>query len=655
MNSGRFRRDKSSAICVLKYIDGEMRQSWAKLFEHGIVLKKTLVHISRNPVGDFDGDGRAELALSVLNENGDNAWHTLILEAATGAVKHDLHGCHLLDIRTVEGIPLLFLSKTEGSVVTQAVDIAYLKDGQPVTLYTAPLGFECDVGVRSAPHISYQRSVAAIAGIDTEGAFLFFERTESGLRLLRLVTQPDGGAATVRAVGEIASSHPASVASMQSAEGEALISVEAAETETVSVSGAGIALDYVASQPGEFVGAQPLIADFADGVTRVVVQSESDKIDVFAVEETDGDIRFARCFSVAGHGMATTNYMGPALLDIHGDRSYALAAFTHEGGPALTLFDMRGGIIWRKPFEDVEYRALVALMPGKLRGDAGDDLLIFIRKGDMHSEYGIAIDGRTGDTLWARHEGVFGLAFGGEMTAIDDINGDGQNEVIIIYPHNIAIREGKTGALLASATTLNEPRFWGDPVSFYASPSTYDFLGNGTKQFLYGASNYVHAVIDFAQNELNNLWGTLYPMWAPALPTGIGDVDGDGNVEVYGPGWRAKVKGREALFRCVDARTGAEKWSFPIRGACYGYNRQIYGNSPTMTSTADLDGDGREEVLFGIQNTIMAVAVPQGEEKGQILWEVNLPGKAGSPTPAYLGGKACLLCTCGDGKLYVIG
>jgi outer membrane protein assembly factor BamB len=114
------------------------------------------------------------------------------------------------------------------------------------------------------------------------------------------------------------------------------------------------------------------------------------------------------------------------------------------------------------------------------------------------------------------------------------------------------------------------------------------------------------------------------------------------------------LNSHESSFRCFDAKSGEEKWHFPIEGACFGFNVITYWNSPTMSVTSDLNGDGHDECYFGIDRKLFCVGVPRGENTGRILWAKEFPDRISHPTPAIISGRAALIVTCADGKIYMV-
>ena len=110
-----------------------------------------------------------------------------------------------------------------------------------------------------------------------------------------------------------------------------------------------------------------------------------------------------------------------------------------------------------------------------------------------------------------------------------------------------------------------------------------DFDGDGREELLW-CGPYHHGLTTL---DASVLW---YHAGGAGM-AGVGDVDGDGRLELGITGWE-KGDG----LRCLDAATGAEKWQWPLPG-----------NARTAVYSADIDGDGRDEFLFAVEQTLYAV------------------------------------------------
>src|SRR5690606_22138533 len=88
--------------------------------------------------------------------------------------------------------------------------------------------------------------------------------------------------------------------------------------------------------------------------------------------------------------------------------------------------------------------------------------------------------------------------------------------------------------------------------------------------------------------------------WKPFMggwrPGAVADVDGDGRLEIGAPTWgkvftwpppMAPVEGLGRVLACLDLETGEVRWTYDPGAAMSG------------VISADVDGDGRPEFIFG--------------------------------------------------------
>jgi outer membrane protein assembly factor BamB len=647
--------DMENHVTMMKFSDGKMRRHWAVMFERGTMQKKSVHRFILDPAADLDQDGVKEIGIVLYNQTGDQLWHFLALNGLTGEVKYDLPGFCAREIKKIGGKHYIFGYRTSSFEQGNRMQVIIPERGSFRTVFDKKGSFLETPILRTAPYLSHIRT-AKVADLEDNQGLLFFSREADAVNLYRLSPDKPQLAGSIYGAGSV------EAASVCSYKGTALLQLALPVHGQAILEGRGIELQYVGRAASDFQTAQPVIADYPDGVTRLFIQSSQDKIDQFSVAE--GTVR--KDFSINGTGTRQHFTKGPVLADIHGNGDFALVAFTSDksGQGSVTAFDKNGQVIWSHVVEGVPYGSLNALCKGHLRGDAGDDVIVFFSKA-YGTGSGLALDGRTGAALWQRDEGVpafngsSSLPFGGQASSIVDVDGDGDSEIAIVFPYHFALVSGQTGLIKKYINTMN----WSDHELFkfkedcsagWAMTAVYDFLGNGREQYLYTGTSNVISVVDVPGDQFIQMWDDLHPMWAPSTMPGIGDIDGDGQVEVFCPGWRTKVKGHEGDFRCLDARTGREKWRLPTEGDCFTYAGAPYRNAPTMAVSADLNGDGKDECLFGIGNKLFCVGVPESDHKGRYLWAKEFPGKISHPTPALLGNQAAVILTCADGKLYII-
>jgi outer membrane protein assembly factor BamB len=646
-------------VNMLKYSDGKIQKIWSFLIERGSMNKSSIHHLTLDPAADIDGDGIKEICLAVYNHTGDHRWHLLVLNGMTGELRLDYPGFYLKQVKTVEGCSYLFGYRTEHLEQGDQMEILEYSGGTFQVLFDKRGCFAETTIMLTEAHLGHHplRPLIKIADVTDAKGTAFFTRESLAIKAYRF------GRGGIQPAGSILGACEADLASVISSKGTALLKLTVPVGETMLLEGCGVELNVVGRTAGSFYGAQPLVADYADGKTRVIAQTDHEQVDVFTLE---GDV-LRKDFSINGRGTRPHSSWpytkGPILADICGNTDYALMVFVNENSQgALAAFNKEGGLIWKRIFDDIPFEMLISFCKGKIRGGDGEDILVFAEQ-DRGRDVGIALDGRTGEIIWQRERGVpafpkgSDLPFGGMLTSIEDIDGDGESEIPIVYPYHFALHKAKTGERIKYINTMD----WSDYELFpkgcqgmYAVLPVGDFLGNGKKQYLYTGTNYAMSLIDVSGEGFVSLWPDVHPMWNPDTLPGIGDIDGDGRTEVFSPGWRTRIRGHEGSFRCFDIATGQEKWSFPTEAACFGYNVITYWNSPTMTVTSDLNGDGRDECYYGAVNKLYCVGVPKGKTAGRILWSKEFPDRISHPTPAWINNRAALIVTCADGKIYMV-
>ncbi len=265
-----------------------------------------------------------------------------------------------------------------------------------------------------------------------------------------------------------------------------------------------------------------------------------------------------------------------------------------------------------------------------------------------------------------------------------DLDGDGRVEIVVAHCKQIdrsprsrelwlSVFSGRDGKLLLEVTMMEN--------GFGVRPDPYgrrfdDLNGDGTGDvvawILSDSSEKPHAVRVFSGSDGSTIWTSAaldpdYVLWPrPA----VGDLDGDGHAEVIVS--HSRYDNQKGGYQCtltvLDGRDGKPKWSHswlgyldflpPLlvdfdgtgrRSVCVGLNEDstdqlvifdadgtvlrrrpldVRGNLSALLQLwrhADLDGDGREELLFADQGKLWAAR----GAKDDPLWTWDLPeGKA---------------------------
>jgi hypothetical protein len=145
----------------------------------------------------------------------------------------------------------------------------------------------------------------------------------------------------------------------------------------------------------------------------------------------------------------------------------------------------------------------------------------------------------------------------------------------------------------------------------------------------------------------------------PGFIQGVGDVDNDGDLDLLSPGHPISPGvDTTSLFHAYDAATGQLLWQVNLPGRAHAPVGGAYHDTPTLSVSADIDSDGRVESVFAIADTLYAVGADPGGTSGQIEWTFKPDsGLLGSPIIADGNGdgQAEIIVVSTSGFVYGIG
>ena len=319
---------------------------------------------------------------------------------------------------------------------------------------------------------------------------------------------------------------------------------------------------------------------------------------------------------------------GPALiaeLDGDGRPEVVYADQTTSGEGEIVAADLDGKPRWRRrvagfpgPHPPWNFGGITSWWVGRYNDTERDDIWVSARRSTMHSDEAWVLRGADGEPLWHLREvrtdqtgaGERGWGAGGSFVASADVDGDGLEDVIGLYPVNYMAARGTTGDLIHSISAASG--LFAGVWAAYCQPMVADFDDDGREELLW-CGPYHHGLTTL---DARVLW---YHAGGAGM-AGVGDVDGDGRLELGITGWE-KGEG----LRCLDAATGAEKWQWPLPG-----------NARTPVYSADIDGNGRDEFLFAVEQTLYAVG--DRDDAPHLTWQLDLPTRPGDLTLADVDG-----------------
>jgi outer membrane protein assembly factor BamB len=701
--------DFENQMAAIGWRDGKLTLLWNRLIERGIGNKKTLFRPGAEPVQDIDGDGKMEIVVSQFNTTGDDKWHVIAVDAMTGRVKLDLPGEYLAGVHDMDadGIPELFLTKTQGPLIPDPSGLSVIgfKNGSVVrrweledSAFQTRIIADFPANVQNSSTTRGLTVLVETPEASRMPAFFTKKILDSQTGATELVAWQADETQNVRRIGSFVGPHlDALVADpgMNKAK-TILVKAEAPDDGSGRVESLGASPQPVFSGRTGIPISTAVVARLENGSPpTIVAQAANETIQAFRISSTGSATE--PLWRVRGRGMrlGVKSAGGLALADLHGDGKLVVLTATigANGCARMVALDSTGKELWAHDFDrfpgersPLNVGGLFFWFSGRFNDPHRDDVLVSLARAQTHSEESFLLDGRTGKELWHRTVGShFGpepsmaRAFGGGWMAIYDHDGDGLDDILTMYPDGILVVQGSTGKTLLDRSTNG--RYWkgvfAGEWTFMATPVVADFQGNGKRQMLYGASTYRLGLLDMQGNVIWQEKQRSRPKIVPGVgevPPGpfgsnvgnhstpsilpaIGDGDGDRKLELLGPGHSRGIGSREQEFRCYDAATGQLKWVLPLPGSCFGPNVQEYPDSPTTPASADIDGDGRDEAVFGIGKTLYAVGTTQSGKAGEIRWTLEFPGPVGPPSIADVdgNGQAEIVVVCADGHVYGIG
>ena len=208
----------------------------------------------------------------------------------------------------------------------------------------------------------------------------------------------------------------------------------------------------------------------------------------------------------------------------------------------MVAYSFKGERVWHHDFPkfsgappEWNNGGLTMWFLGRFTDPRRDDVLVTLRRGMMHSDEAHLIDGRAGREVWTRTQGGTGAfgkyprGCGGALMAVFDYNGDGLDDAMSMYPDTLYVMSGPDGRLLLDRCP---DLLFGD-WAFSGQPAIYDVRRLGAPEIIFGASQSFFALLT---READIVWVEGPGKGSIGVVPGIGDVDGDGQIELLTPG-----------------------------------------------------------------------------------------------------------------------
>ncbi len=641
-------------IEVCDYQDGELKLLWGDKIELDIFAHPRMINTPFDALCDLQGDGQMYVVYNMYNDETDRQWHLIVRDAISGEVRWDIPRFFLNDSVDLDGdgVRELVGIHTEGRFCQGfgPASIAHLGPSGLEELWTHP---EARWPLRQVLDMPRDRSTFRSAGghvqvcqgdLDGDGRteLLFSEMQKggSGREVFGVVgPDADGGYETGWTVSAPADTRNAvqAIADIDDdGADEVLLEWRANGRGALRALGNGARPRIVSHQPLMPRLGPPIAADLhGRGRLSVLATSAVDEVVAIAPPTASKPSAGPReLWRHPGRGTNRTNSLAAADLDGDGECEVPVVGESPTGQARISALDGDGKTIWHRDFDEVHGQRYIFrmggishLFTGRLTDPGRSDVYVSLLRSIMHSDIGIALRGTDGALLWRRDK-ASNMGYAGSGLAFADPDGDGLDDIFCGYPICYWRADGTTGEVLF----FNNP---GDVLPgwpAYAVPVVTDFDGDGEAEAFF-PSQYTWGLLDIDGAHIWNLEEGDLPS---GLMPGIGDVDGDGKLEIGAPF-------RDG-FRCYDAATGELRWKIAVPGGPY-----------AGILSADVDGDGSDEFLFAAGQRVVAVGASGGS--GRIVWEAEFPARVSEPSFADVDGDGLgeVLLTCADGNLYCLG
>jgi outer membrane protein assembly factor BamB len=634
-------------VDVIKNEGGRsLRLLWGKFYEQNYPSDHVSLRVLTESVDDFDGDGKTEIVYGAYDDRTDGRWHTLVVDAVTGAVKRAISGRYPVGAGALfPGLPpALLLSKPSGREALNLNRLAVWSGAQGNWREQAILPAGALLNGTSVRDFA-SHTWAQVSGIATGTPTVALRRgplneTQQGIYLLH----PDQRVAflTGTAAGDIIPKWQAALPPDLAANVTKGAITEVAQL-VPDVNGPqrvyagadgycrilgsrGETVAKLESRGGVIVA--PLVARLKRGEAPSIVFIDAQGSLQCLCAQPGAAPRPARSFPAQGcwsyyvphsrpHGI-------PVIADVegNGDKTILVA----QKPNSLVALDSDGTVRRRWQFPALPQQWTV----GDFDGDDVPDLLVTYPIGPILDVATVAVAGKDGRTLWRAHGG-------NGPAALFDMDGDGRDDVIMRDLYERRTLNGRNGRDILPIVMQQG----------YHTPVVSGADGGNSYPGVFWLGGSWAAQAEDAQGR------SRWLHWlAPTGTQCVADIDGDGKYSVGGvtageiyqlPNLHA-VDGPDREFLCYDALTGDLNWSLPL------------GTTSSGVAAADVDGDGKPEFLFGTADGRLIALRGGADAQRRVLWELTLPAALGPPIVCDVegDGKMAILVSCADGRLYCV-
>jgi hypothetical protein len=648
--------DLREHVCVVRNEGGKsLRLLWDEFYEQNYPVDQKELRTLPGSVGDWDGDGRVEILYGLYDETHGNMWRTLLVDALTGDRKIVLEGYYPMTLDALpEGVRVVYLAEIAGR--GKRYEVVHGSGSRSVQDIAAPLKAFSFQG--SEPNLVAELPAGSPLLDHSWRAFSASEwathldarvlRRHSGEHGIYLVASQDevNVPLTVRHVQVDANGARRETwrctLSRSLLPGRLLDVCESFPSiARRTAEGPGLCLLYGGSDanlylldargqilltfPGGGIIGQPIVADLGDRPRlRVLVNDGREHL---------------LCLAPGGDRVAPSlEWQAPAIgsdrplfaqqgrgapLALDWDQDGAKEVLIGQPLRQLSILDASGRVEWMYELPETP----IYWTYGNFTGRETFDVYV-AHSGALHeASCRVLQPGVEEASVWQCNCGTY-------MPAIGDFDGDGRDDLVMRDLSWRRTLDGATGRDL-----LPIIQWVGYHVPILVEHPEFD--GGAIVLWTGGWGSLVAETLGGDQLW----WKCIMNEFHPGT---VADVDGDGRLEVGTPTWGRAYHwlspGLGRAFVCLDLVTGEVKWTYDPDTAMSG------------VVTADVDGDGLPEFLFGTADGRLIALRGGADESRRVVFSVQLPAALGMPIVCDpIGeGRMHILVGCADGNLYAL-
>jgi hypothetical protein len=374
--------------------------------------------------------------------------------------------------------------------------------------------------------------------------------------------------------------------------------------------------------------ASPAVADLdGDGQAEVVWGA----YDVVALTGSNGSLRWR-----ATNGQRV--WPGIAVADLTGDGT--LEVIVGRSGDQVTVYNPSGGVVWtRNPFGGGEVRTLAVadletdgtleIVAGRASGGSTRQLNVFEPNGTVRSGWPARRDGEPG----------YGWGMYNENVAVADMNGDGYKEVFGPTDTHYITALDRGGNQLPANAIYGAGKVWSQ-VGVHVDHAV-DLRG------------YAECGVEHRPNFADSA-----PIVADVNADGVPEMIVVGNVYNCGTDPYTSLYQMPFILKLDRTRwsgSGFDWTAIPVPGPGSGPRSEDYNTIETAVPNpvaADLDGDGRLEILFPSYDGKLHAYWLDKTEHGS--WPYTVPATGSGDDTFRFASEPVVADLDGDGQAEVI-